>query len=194
MSYIVNNPTESTVILPDLKVEIGKNKIIDLEQMIDRESIEKSCHLKQAIKLKKLRLVRFTSVKLEAPVQPPPVQIVEKTVTVEKERALDEDKIVSLVKKIVDEQKSDIDTKLGNLVPDISNILSKFQDKIESISPTKRNDDFVDTGIKVDQEKLAAAQQQSLDKMTNQIETNDSKHKKIKIINKKNLNDLADEI
>jgi predicted DNA-binding protein (UPF0251 family) len=58
--FLVKNLTKTTIILPDLRVEIGPLKEMDLEKAARRIDIDRSIDLFNAIKAKLLKVIKKT--------------------------------------------------------------------------------------------------------------------------------------
>jgi len=197
--FTVHNLTTKTVILSDLKAEIGPRKIIDLERIAHRDIIERSRDLKQAINTNRLRLVKYSVVKTRQeakPVKVLPRTIVEKTI---ERDTLDEERLRNLIRDTVaNEIKQDnrediseiVKQAVGSSVKDIQNVIRNQLNNIHVASPGKQQLDEVN----IEPDKLANLQQKYIESISGEIETSrSSKIKKVKITNS-NVRDLADQL
>lgn len=174
--YTVRNLTDRVVTLSDIRVEIGPKRIVDLEQIVDRDKIDRSHTLRQALEQQILSVVKQTVVKTHIQTGPKPeIRVIERTIerTIEKHN---ETKMSDIEDKIQKTIEDTIKKSLSNLQIHQSN----EQQVIETI---------------IDPAKLAELQQLSVSKISENIETNVNKqNKKISIINTKNIKDLASEL
>ncbi len=197
--YIVNNITGKTVLISDLKAEIGPHKILDLEKVVDRASIDRSPNLRQALQTNRLRLVKHSVIKTKKQVVHENVKIIEKTIEREK---IDEARLARLIRSVIQEEHTnnkDIEDRVhkaigGNLKEIVSDIRKEIQSGFSRVrieSPKEKN--IVEESI-VDPVKLAELQQNAIKKISEGIEISDTKKpKSIRLINKK-LDDLASEL
>jgi hypothetical protein len=167
--------------------------IIDLEKIADRDAIERSRDLRHALKIGKLQLGRHSMVRTRVI---PEVQVVERV----QQQGVDENKLAEIVRQVVSEEmrrdrkpqtQPDIE---GTVSKAVSNSVSSLMDEIRNRinAPTDRRREEALTNI--DPKKFAELSQQSVDKISEEIETSGpTKSKKVQIINK-NLKDLADEL
>lgn len=187
--FIVHNLTSHTVILSDLKLEIPPKKLVDLEKITDRSNIEKSRDLKQAFSTKRLALTRHSIIQEEP----------EKSKKHVEKSNLDESKLVQIIKKAVSEelksqQPDNRDETISKVIKNsLGDLVNSIRDKINSVQVVNQKDTSQQSLI--DPGKLAEISQKSIEKMSENIETNNNqKAKKITIINKTNPNDLAGEL
>lgn len=200
MTYIVSNLTSKTIILSDIKAEIGPHKIMDLEQITHREAIDRSYNLREALQTNRLALVRHSVVRTEVKKSHQPAEpvhhhhFVEKTI--EKE-SMNEAKIEQMIKNALSEQskmhQQPVQPESNN---DVKDLLMSIRDKLNNINvagtPGQENASFES---QMDMAKIAEHQQKSIEKLSGEIETNQQKtNKKITITNTKNLKDLAGEL
>lgn len=196
--YIVNNMTGKTVLISDLKAEISPHKILDLEKVVDRASIDRSTDLRQALQTNRLRLVKHSVIKQNKTVKDS-VRIIEKTIEREK---IDEAKLASLIRSVIKEESvnsQDLEERVekaigGNLQDIASDIRREIQTGFSNVKfdpeSAKRQ---VEESI-VDHVRLAELQQKAIKKISEEIEISDGKKpKSIRLINKK-LDDLASEL
>lgn len=191
--FVVHNLTNTTIRLPDLHLEIGPRRIMDLDEVATRDAIDRSQDLKIALRSKKLALSRHSVIHTEAapvPSQPAPAP----------EKSFDEQQLVKLVKNAVAEelqghQKKDPDlteTVRNAVASSVGGLLSSIRDQINSVNaapPGEINQPVVAP------EKLAEISQETVKKISEGIETGGpTKSKKINIINKRDVSDLADEL
>lgn len=184
--YRVTNLTSRTVILSDLRVEIGPKKNIDLEQVADRDAIDKSRDLRQAFSQKKLTLNNYSTIKIKKE----PTSVSE---------SMNEEKLANIIRKVMSEEmvnknkqnpNSNIEDTVNRAVTNsVGSLISEIRDRINGFQPNKQPEESM-----ISTEKLAEISQKSIEKISDSITTNDvQKTKKVKIINRR-LDDLADEL
>lgn len=199
--FVVHNLTSRTIILSDLRAEVGPRKLLDLEKVANREDIDRSRDLKQALNSKKLALTRHSVVHANVNAKQPEItRVIEKTIekTVSTP-AFDEERLSALIKKAVEEQmqaqKTErIEDSVSKAVSkSLGGLVASIRDQINSVqvSNTQSKRDMTP---EIDPAKLAEISQKSVQKMSENIETGGSqKSRKINVVNK-NLNNLADEL
>lgn len=197
--YIVHNLTNKTVILSDLKAEIGPRKILDLEKVAHRDAIDRSYNLRQAIDSNQLRLVKYSVVKTHAH----PNQDVSDRIRIIEKDKLDDNRLIDLIRQTITEEMGRNQRPTENVEGAIKRVISSsvmdlkdaIRDQINNLSvpggvvnKTPEEEQFIDPA------KLAEMQQKSIKKMTEEIETGGKQEsKKIKITNS-NIRDLASEL
>ncbi len=195
--FIVHNLTGKTITLSDLRVEIGPRKILDLELVTDRASIDASLDIKKALAQRILALTRHSIIQIDQPAVQPS-RIVEKT-TIQK---IDEAQLSRLVREAVaqelqgqpKQQHPDIEQTIQKaIVSNMGGLVSSIRDQINNIQiagPKKTVDD-----LPIDPKKFAEISQKSIQKISEEIETGgQNKAKQIRIVNKKSASDLANEL
>lgn len=189
--YIIQNLTNKTIMIPDIRVEIGPRKIMDLEKVIERSSIDKSVDLKNAISSRHLALTRFSTISAPISVRKES-KIVEKSP--EPQNNLSEEKLNSIIRKAIsDEIKQRQDTNISDTVKNaihssVGELMSSIRSQINTVNVPQ-----VENSISA--EKLAEISQKNVEKISQNIESSDQKIKpKVSIINKGNLNNLANEL
>lgn len=186
--------------MADLKAEIGPRKFIDLTKIADQSAIEKSRDLKLALNSKKLALTRHslvqvkTALKETLPTSTEITKVVEKTVIekiVEKNPSIDEDKLTDLIQKAI---TSTLNQQNKTIESGFSGIMSSIRNQIiNAQSSPMQQSKHIETEI--DPAKIAEISQKSIEKMTNQMESNAPKPvKKFNVVNSKNLDKQADEL
>lgn len=184
--YLIQNITDKPIILSDLNgIEISPRKVVDLEKIANKSDINNSRNLKDAISMKKLLIPKFIEINSDNTT---------KKATKKKEHKLDEEKIYSLIKKALSEQQ--IQQPNNNISETLEKAVAKsMTGLIDSIRSQINNVNVNDQPIpEISHEKLAEITQQSIQKITENIETNNGqKAKKINVVNK-NIANLADEI
>lgn len=203
--YIVHNQTTKTVILADLKAEIGPKKILDLERVAHRDHIDRSHNLRQAIQSRQLRLVKHSVVKSNKVVTAEPsVKVVEVEKRVEKtiERdKLDDDRLKDLIRQTIAEEISKGQQPAGDIAATVRDAVGSSVDALrDSIRDQLNNIQIAGPGQPekeeqfIDPSKLAELQAKSINKITDDIETGgDQSGRKIKIKNS-NVHDIANEL
>ncbi len=196
--YVVYNCTNKCIILSDLRAEIGPRKIIDLERVSPRESIDRSPDLRAALKMNRLRLVKHTVVRSNSGVSPSEPKVIEKTIerTIEKQ-TLDEDRLKVLISEAVAESRTSPDLDIENKVAQamgnsVDKLVDRLRDQLNIGILNEEGKKLIETPI--DPARLAEIQQKSIKKITDNIEVGGSKPKRINITNRKSVTDLADEI
>lgn len=213
--YIVRNLTNKTIILSDLKAEIGPYKIMDLERIAARVDVERSKDLEGALGAKQLQFVKQTVVRIPTErsiPKPPRLPKVEQNAA----PAFDESKLVNLIKSAVQQPVFD-EARMKDLIREVINenkqldieeavskavasgvtpLVDRLRDQINagpvpvSTSESVKNDD---SGINTEQ--LAELQQRAIENMLQEIQPDTiKKGKKIKIINQRDVGDLANEL
>ncbi len=196
--------TSRVIILSDLRAEIGARKTLDLESVSGRDKVDRSFDLRQALSTKRLRIVKQT-------VRKKPksrdhhhhytTKVIEKIVEipsapVPQAPTLDEEKIALLIKGLLDKQKSTQAAQDPEQLDQIADMIGSLKSQIDSLKLNQgasEDDSFLDPSI--DGEKIAAIQREAVDKMFKEIETESTrKPRKVAIVNRKNLSDLADEL
>lgn len=193
--YVVRNLTKRTIILSDLKAEIGPYKMLDLEKVAHREDVSRSRDLRNALKSARLRLMSNSVAK-----QPkvPEVRIIERIIEkqVEKhhtETIIDEGKLEAIMRKILSEQPKP-PTQIQESVP-VNKILDAFaalQQKIDTFG-TDKKDSLLDMP-NIDPERLADLQSKAIEQISKNIETGVRKTGKKVKLKDTNLSDLASEL
>ena len=179
-------------------MQIGPRRIIDLEEIVSRDAIEKSQDLRIAFRSKLLALTRHSIIHTDAkPQASPQPQVVEKIV---EKSVFDEKHLIRLVKEAVAEElhsqpkqemnlaetvRSAVATSVGDLVSSI-----RSQINAVNIAPVPGTVQHT-----IAPEKLAEISQQTIQKISDKIETGGTgKTKTINITNKRNVSDLANEL
>jgi len=194
--FIVHNLTTRTIVLSDLRVEIGPRKILDLELVTDRNAIDGSFDLKKAIAQRRLALTRHSIIQIDKPAAKPVQQVIEKT-TVQK---IDEAQLTRLIKQAVaeelqDQPQPDIEHTIQKaIVNNMGGLVSSIRDQINNIQIAKpEKAEAVD--LPIDPKQFAEISQKSIQKISEDIETGgQNKAKQIRIVNKKSASDLANEL
>lgn len=189
--FEVFNLTNTTVIIPDLRIEIGPRQSFDLTLAASREDISNSKHLQTAIATKKLGLGRHTVIiRNNEPPAPPSLPV-----------GVDENKIKSILRDILSEQKqADVELTIQQAISSNMNpLLDALQKKIDNIGPAvvvqSVDNASVVSGSSpvVDPAKIAEIQQKSLENMTQGMESSEQKPYQ-KIVIKSNLKNIADQL
>ncbi len=195
--------TTRTVVLSDLRAEIGPKRVIDLEKIARRDAVEESHDLKHALNSKRLQLVKSSVVKKQTVVQRERVKIIEKVIHREKE---DNQKLIEMLRQVVreempkqvesavQEQKSpNMDGIADTIKSQIESMRSDIRKQIGSFSPVSESK----LGPAIDPEKLAEITEKPVQRITESLETShmNKNAKKFVITNqKKNLDDMANEL
>ena len=189
MAYIIHNLTKRTIVLSDLRAEIGPHKMLDLEKVADRGRIERSYDLRTALNTSRLRLC---SQGVVSKTSKPEVQIVEKVIEKHhhhEQQTLDEARLIVLIQQALKGQNKpqpQIDSS-----QQILDAMADLQRKIEVIGgDSVKNLDLPS----VDPAKLAELQAKAIDKMSENIETGNTKTGKKVILKNTRLDDLASEL
>ncbi len=136
--YIVRNLSKRTIIIADLRIEIGPHKILDLELMADRNAIDKSPHVRQALRNKQLSLVKRSVVKsrYKVPVKREveiqhEVQVIEKQINKTVEAQINEEKLTDLITKVLDKHADSNQPKAESSVDEqkIADLVTQAMDK-----------------------------------------------------------------
>ncbi len=202
--YVVHNKTNKTILIADLRLEIKPRAVIDLELVASRSSIDCSHDLKKAFRNKWLLLGKHSVIKTNAvPSEPESAhKHTHEVKVIEKERDFNEQRMAELVRSVVQEEvrqnsstsSGEEATNVRKAVADGLNALQQsIREQINSIRvPAAENDEE----MLIDPKQFAEMSQKSIDKLSQDIETTESRKlgKKYKIKSNKNLRDLADEL
>ena len=189
--YVVRNLTKRTIILGDLKAEIGPYKMLDLEKVAHREDVSRSRDLRSALKSAMLRLMSNSVVKQK---KEPEVKIVERIIEKHHtETTIDEARLEAIMRKILSE-KSTPPTQIQESIPTdkILDAVAALQQKIDTLGTGKEESLLDMPGI--DPERLADLQSKVIEEMSKNIETGVRKTGKKVKLKDTNLSDLASEL
>lgn len=187
--YIVRNMTNRTVILSDLRAEIGPHRILDLEKVVSRSDIDRSFCLRTALERKTLQCVKRTAIPVD-PIPPATVQVVEKS--------FDEDRMKDLIREVMDEKRDtpDVENSVKRAVnQSMDSLIESIRDQIYgAMSGNQGQKKLEETGV--DPVRLAELQQAAINKISAEIDDERvKKGKKIRIVNsKQNVEDIAGEL
>ena len=193
MSYVIHNLTNKTIILSDLRAEIGPHKMLDLEKVAERTAVDRSYDLRLALSTKRLRLC---SQGVVSKTSKPEVFVVEKIIEKHHhhesgQQGLDEARLAALMKKIMLENQVAPQPVPVDSSEQILKAMSALQAKIDAMG----GDDSSDTDMpSIDPEKLAELQAKAINKMLENIETGIKKPGKKVILKNTHLGDLANEL
>ena len=175
-----------------MKAEVGPRKVLDLELIASRESIERSLNLHQALKGKKLRLLKYSVVKTHQKAIPTPVDT-RPAIDENRLREMIQQTIVSEMQKNQPETTSDTEAVRHIFTSGMKELQNSIREQLNNIQiagPAGAAKEEMD----IDPVKLAELQQKAVEKMTGDIQTGGSQEgKKIKIVNA-NVKDLASEL
>lgn len=191
ISYIVHNLTKRTIILSDLRAEIGPQKMLDLEKVAERTAIDRSYDLRLALSTKRLRLCSQGVVSKTAK---PEVLIVEKIIEKHhhhETQSIDEARLAAMLKKIMLENQVAPQAAPVDSSQQILEAMNALQEKIASMGGESSSGTDMPS---IDPEKLAELQAKAINKMSESIETGIKKPGKKVILKNTRLNDLADEL
>lgn len=203
MSYIVRNMTSRTVILSDLRAELGPYKTLDLEKVVHRERVERSRNLRQALEIGTLCLVKYSVVHgPKRPIEQPnnsmskeEMEALIRRVMMDYKTEPAEPIIVEKVVETVIEQKDNTE-EVGKIVRDsMSELMDSIRQEINSIQVGGPGDSRqkVIPMPSVDQERLAGIQQKAVAEISENVIASVKQGRKI-IIKNKNLDNLASEL
>lgn len=193
ISYIVHNLTSKTIVLADLRAEIGPHKILDLEKVAERTAVDRSYDLRLALSTKRLRLC---SQGIVSKTSKPEVLIVEKIIEKHhhyksEQHGLDEVRLAALMKKIMLENQVASQPAPTDSGKQILQAMSALQAKIDAMG----GEDSSGIGMpSIDPEKLAELQAKAINKLSENIETGIKKPGKKVILKNTRLGDLASEL
>ena len=193
--YLIRNLTSRTIILSDIRAEIGPYKILDLERVIARRDIEGSANLRDALTSKQLQFVKQTVVQLPGShsdvVEKTETRVIERTI---EKHSLDEKRLKQLIREAVKDMghkspDTDIEKSVSNA---LTNSLGPL---LESLRKMGGLPEESIPGDVIDPKQLAELQQRAIERMSENIDSDSIKtRKKIRITNTQNLNDLANEL
>lgn len=180
ISYVVHNLTRRTIVLSDLRAEIGPHKMLDLEKVADTSTIQRSHDLKFALNTSRLRLCSHGIVSKNKP----EIQVIERIV--EKQgNGFDEDRLKEILRQIVGEKQTVLDPSQPLL-----EALAALEKKIAAIGGKEDETDIPS----LDPELLAELQSKAVAKISDTIETGLKKSGKKVILKDTGLGDLANEL
>ncbi len=193
ISYIVHNLTNKTIVLSDLRAEIGPHKMLDLEKVAERTAVDRSYDLRLALSTKRLRLC---SQGVVSKTSKPEVIVVEKIIEKHhykesEQQGLDEARLAALMKKIMLENQVAPQPAPVDSSEKILQAMSALQAKIDAMGG--KDSSGIDMPS-IDPEKLAELQAKAIDKMSESIETGIKKPGKKVILKNTHLGDLANEL
>lgn len=198
MPYIVRNMTSRTVVLSDLRVELGPYKTLDLEKVISADRVEQSGNLRHALDIGALCLVKYSVIhgprRLEAPAK----------------ESLGKVEMETLIRRVMSEYQTNpepvvipppAETKdnteaVGRIIEDsMSKLMDSIRGEINSIQ-ISGGGEAKSSGLAmpaVDQAKLAEMQQKAIAKISEGVSASMKQGRKIKIKNR-DLDNLASEL
>ena len=189
----MHNLTKQTVVLSDLRAEINPHKMLDLEKVSERSAIERSHDLRLALNTSKLRLCSQGVVTHTKPIE----KIIEKhhyhneTITnTTTPVGIDEDKLVEVVRKVMQENKpqSVDNTQVLDAVTALQKQISSLNTGSKSTLEETQND------LSIDIEQLANMQSKAIERIGLNIETGTKKTGKKIILKNMQSGNLADEL
>jgi len=172
--------------------------MLDLEKVADRAAIDRSYDLRVALDTKRIRLCSQGVVSKNSK---PEVQIVEKVVEKhhhhevqqhhhhEEKAGLDEARLIEMMKQVMQENKPVAQAPAADN-QQVLDAVAALQQQIKSMG----GDDPSDTMPSIDPAKLAELQGKAIDKMSENIETGNTKSGRKVILKNTRLGDLADEL
>lgn len=171
--YIVRNLGHNTIVISDLRAEIGPFKVIDLEKIARREDIDRSHNLQECLHSKKLQLVKSSVV---------PVKTTTETVERVVERVVIQDhtneQLIKNIRQVIAEELPK-HTKKGEhttttVTPDMSEInhkleqmMSDLREQISSFVPAGQES----TQPSISPEKIAEISEKPINKITQDFQT-----------------------
>lgn len=194
MSYIVRNMTSRTVVLSDLRAEIGPYKILDLEKVALRDRIINSFDLNQALQTEKIMLVKHS--------------VIYGPKRSDKNASFDKDQLVSAIREVMTEINAKKEEKpteiqankephedIDKIVKDnLSHFMNELRDQINSISiSTESTNNDRSSEPTISPEQLAKLQEKHIKNVSQKIEASVKEGRKIKLKNDK-ISDLANEL
>ena len=192
MSYVIHNLTKRTIVLSDLRAEIGPQKMLDLEKVAERTAIDRSYDLRLALNTKRLRLC---SQGVVSKTSKPEVLIVEKVIEKHhhhepEQQGLDEARLTALMKRMLLEHQAVPQAVPADSSEQILQAMSALQAKIDAMGGEDSSIDMPS----IDPEKLAELQAKAIAKLSENIETGIKKPGKKVILKNTRLGDLANEL
>lgn len=195
--FIIHNLTNKTIVLSDLRVEIGPRRLLNLERVAERSAIDNSRDLKRALAERQLALTRHSIIETN--------QVPDREVKRNIHEGLSEEQLSRLIRKAVSEELGERksakeepthqpnieETIQKAIVSNMGGLIDSIRQEINSVhvDPKKKEE------MSIDPEKFAEMSQKSIDKISNEIQTGGQKKgKSVKIINKKSASDLANEL
>ena len=193
ISYVVHNLTKRTIVLSDLRAEIGPQKMLDLEKVAERTAIDRSYDLRLALDTKRIRLC---SQGIVSTIAKPEVRVIEKVIEKhhhhkQEIQTIDEVRLAALMRRIMKENQEASQPAPTDSSQQILRAMSALQAKIDAMGGEESS------GINmpsIDPEKLAELQAKAINKMSESIETGIKKTGKKVILKNTNLDDLANEL
>ncbi len=203
--FMIHNLTNKTIVLSDLRAEIGPRKIVDLERIIERDRIDKSGDLRIALKTKRLILGKHSVIRFNKTAKTE-VKVIERTIekTIEKHNTIekmDEDSLLAKMKLMLEEHSSkkqdvDIEDKIERAMrTNAQELIGSIRDQINSIQITAAPQESDINDLPIDPAQFAELASRAIEKTSEELEVNTvKKNKSIKIKNTRNLDDLASEL
>lgn len=178
MPFIVHNITKSTIVLSDLRAEIGPGKTLDLEKIAARPAIDHSHDLRTAIDSKRLRLcspVTIDKPKAEKPIEVQPAIHI-----------LDEAKLTEVMRNLLKEIQPN---QVQHSNKDVLDAVAALHKQLATNNPTEITSDY-----NIDPEQLAELQSAAIAKISEGIETSSKKSNKKVVLKNTGLGNLANEL
>ena len=187
MSYVVRNLTSRTIILSDIRAEIGPHKMLDLEKVAEREKVDRSYDLRLALDTKRLRVCSDGVVSTIKP------KVVERVIEQhhyheQPQPAIDEARLAAMMRVIIKENQP-VPQQGSN--EEVLNAMAAIQKQLEGIDAgdISRSDmPNIDPAI------FAEMQGKAVAKLSENIETGNKKTGRKVILKNTRLGDLADEL
>lgn len=191
--YIVRNLTNQTIVLSDLRAEIGPYKMLDLEKVALREAIDRSGDLKFALSTAKLRLLNSGIIR-ENGLTSTQERVIEKHHYIEREKTdLTEAKMMAMMRKLIQEQKNTSNS--NNVDQQVLDAVTALKNQISSLNIS--GETTTKGGIEmpsIDPVKLAELQSKAITKVSENLKTGNVKNKRKVILKNTKLDDLANEL
>ncbi len=188
--YVVRNLTKRTIILSDLRAEIGPYKILDLEKIAHREAVDRSADLRTALKSSRLKLMS-NSVLNKKPEKEIQIveRIIEKHIEKPSEDGIDEEKLEAIMRRLLEEKiKQPVAPQDNTSV--ILNAVAALKEQLAKMGSEDGISDMPD----IDPALFADLQSKAVEKISETIETGVKKTpKKVKLKNTRST-DLANEL
>lgn len=190
MSYIVHNLTNRTIVLADLRAEIGPKKMLDLEKVAARSDIDRSYDLRFALDSHRLRCCSTGIVSRNSK---PEIQVVEKVIEKHEvehhhheSSGIDEMRLMAMMKRVMAENKPAAGDN-----QQVLDAVAALQKQLETMGGESGSES---EGPSIAPELLADLQAKAVAKMSEDIETGNKKSGRKVILKNTRLGDLADEL
>jgi hypothetical protein len=183
--------TNRTIVLSDLRAEFGPFKILDLEKVTTRDSIDQSMNLRQALAIGKLCLVKFSIVR--GP---------KRTSENNQNPGVSKNEMETIIRKVLSEQKTepvvepkDNTSQVSKIVEDgMTKLMDSIRQEINNIRITGDSNNSRPDMPSIDEARLAEMQQKAIEKVSDNISGSVKQSQRKIMIKNQKLDELASEL